>query len=85
MAISSLLVWLGKTELTNSSCWRKKDEQQRTDISAQTIDSLANLGSEAGWDLGLYPGLPKRRWRRVLALWGFTTIPFYRAFRAPGQ
>jgi len=28
-------------------------------------------------------GLPEGGWRRVLALWGFVSIPFFRAFRAP--
>jgi hypothetical protein len=42
-----------------------------------------------GWDarvvsaLGFDYRLPKSGWRRVLALWGFAGVPFFRAFRAP--
>jgi hypothetical protein len=55
------------------------------------------LGEEArkaykahkGWDvrvafaLGFGYRLPKGGWRRVLALWGFVGVPFFRAFRTP--
>ena len=33
--------------------------------------------------LGFGCWLPEGGWRRVLALWGFVGIPFFRAFRAP--
>jgi hypothetical protein len=42
-----------------------------------------------GWDArvvsasGFDYRLPKSGWRRVLALWGFAGVPFFRAFRAP--
>jgi hypothetical protein len=29
--------------------------------------------------------LPESRWRRVLALWGFTAVPFFRAFSDPDR
>jgi hypothetical protein len=42
-----------------------------------------------GWDTRVIPTpgfgyrLPESGWRRVLALWGFADVPFFRAFRAP--
>ena len=33
--------------------------------------------------LGFGYRLPEGGWRRVLALWGFVGVPFFRAFRAP--
>src|SRR5215210_5438803 len=42
-----------------------------------------------GCDARVFPApgfdyrLPESGWRRVLALWGFTGVPFFRAFRAP--
>ena len=42
-----------------------------------------------GWDVQVVPTLgfgywlPENGWRRVLALWGFAGVPFFRAFRAP--
>jgi hypothetical protein len=42
-----------------------------------------------GWDVRVVPTLgfgyrlPESGWRRVLALWGFTGVPFFRAFHAP--
>lgn len=42
-----------------------------------------------GWDARVVPTLgfgyrlPESGWRRVLALWGFADVPFFRVFRAP--
>jgi len=33
--------------------------------------------------LGFGYRLPEGGWPRVLALWGFVGVPFFRAFRAP--
>lgn len=35
--------------------------------------------------LELRAELPEGGWRRVLALWGLSAVPFFRAFRDPGQ
>jgi hypothetical protein len=39
------------------------------------------LGADA--PIELRGELPEGGWRRVLALWGATAVPFFRAFRAP--
>ena len=42
-----------------------------------------------GWDarvvsaVALGYRLPESRWHRVLVLWGYAGVPFFRAFRAP--
>jgi hypothetical protein len=33
--------------------------------------------------LGFGFRLPESGWRRVLALWGYAGVPFFRAFHAP--
>jgi hypothetical protein len=40
---------------------------------------------EADTPLELRGELPGGGWRRVLALWGFTAVPFFRAFRDPDR
>ncbi len=40
-------------------------------------------GARVAFALGFGYRLPEGGWRRVLALWGFVGIPFFRVFRAP--
>ena len=42
-------------------------------------DPDARVVSALGFDYQL----PEGGWRRVLALWGCTEVPFFRPFRAP--
>lgn len=46
---------------------------------AQTNDLMKDLGWDSRRELGLHPALPDSRWRRVLALWGFSATPFLSA------
>ena len=48
MAVGSLLVWLERTESIKRSCWKRKDEQQREDVSGADRRSRGKprLGSQ---------------------------------------
>jgi len=62
------------------------DRVQRSEFRPRLEQSdgpTADLGWQARRDLGIHPGLPESRWRRVLELWGFSAIPFFSAFDDP--
>ncbi len=54
-----------------------------------TVSTLQTYKAHKGWDarvafaLGFGYRLPEGGWHRVLVLWGFVGVPFFRAFRAP--
>jgi hypothetical protein len=69
---------------------RAEDHRQEGTVKQRmTVSTLQTYKAHKGWDarvtfaLGFGYLLPESGWCRVLALWRFVGVPFFRAFRAP--